>query len=560
MIFSLFALFIPFPVLAASLSLSPESGVFNAGSTFTVSVKVATPDKPMNAVSGIISFPNDILQVVSVSKIDSIINLWVQEPSYSNFDGTVNLEGVALNPGFSGVSGRIISVTFRAKKEGKAALAFTSGSVLANDGQGTNILSSLLGANYTIRAQSAAGGPAAAAKEIQLPSLPTINSPTHPEESKWYNLKNLDLDWSLPPGVDGVSYVFNSVSDFTPPSQSQGLVAGASYGLSQYADGAWRFHLRFHDKNGWGPTAHRTVRVDLAPPSAPFVERKKEDDPTNPQPIFTWRSEDLDSGIAFYQVKVGNGDWFSIGNLTGPYTLPRQAPGEHSLVVRVYDNAGNSSDTAAKFEIKPIAAPKITNYSQKIRSPQQALTAEGTALPEVKINLYLRKGKDLVLLSAMSDVQGRWSASYKDNMSAGLWELKAQAVDGRGALSEETPPVVVEISGWVGGIIRLFAEWGILILMVIVLGGLIAAATYLIIYRLKLWRIMLKKDLWKLKEELQQDLKALDKDLAVINKKDNMVDLSPAAMRKVQEHIKKDVAQIEENVKEEIKKIDSMGK
>lgn len=510
----------------------------------------------MNAVSGVVSFPVETLQVASVSKTDSIVNLWVQEPSYSNLDGTVQFEGIALNPGFTGVSGKIISITFRAKKEGKAALIFTSGSVLANDGQGTNVLSSLDGSNYTINVSP----PAAPVKEIQLPPLPVINSATHPEESKWYNLKKLNLDWTLPAGVDGVSYAFNSKAEFTPPAQSQGLMAGTSYDPSQYADGAWRFHLRFHDKNGWGPAAHRSVRIDLAPPSAPFVEYRKGDDPTNPQPIFEWRSEDITSGIAFYQAKVGEGDWFSIGNVIGPYTLPKQAPGEHAFIVRAYDNAGNFSETATNFTVEPIAAPKITNYSQQIKSPQQALVVEGTALPNVKINIYGRKGNDIITVSAMSDAQGRWSGSYRNYLSPGNWEIKAQAVDDRGALSEETPPVVVEVSGWIGGIIRLLTEWGILITAVIVFGGLVAAVAYLVIYRLKLWRTMLKKDLWKLKEELQQDLKELDKDMAAIKKKDIMVDLSPTAMRKAQEHIKKDVTKIEEDIKEEVKKIDSMGK
>src|SRR5688572_433891 len=106
----------------ASLFLSPNTGKYAAGKTFTVGVYVSSPAESMNAASGTIDFPADILQVTGLSKSGSIVSLWVQEPSYSNVNGSINFEGLVLNPGFKGNSGKLLSITFRVKTANEAAV------------------------------------------------------------------------------------------------------------------------------------------------------------------------------------------------------------------------------------------------------------------------------------------------------------------------------------------------------------------------------------------------------------------------------------------------------
>jgi hypothetical protein len=125
---------------AASLTLSPATGKYYVGDTIVVGVHVQSSEQEMNAVSGVLSFPVDSLEVASLSKLGSVISLWVQEPSFSNTKGEVNFEGIVLSPGYKGAQGKILTVAFKVKKEGEGALGFSSGSILANDGSGTNIL------------------------------------------------------------------------------------------------------------------------------------------------------------------------------------------------------------------------------------------------------------------------------------------------------------------------------------------------------------------------------------------------------------------------------------
>ena len=125
-------------------------------------VNVNTGGQAINAAVSQINFDNQKLDIVSVGYSQSIFNLWTDEPSYSNAAGTVRFSGGLPSPGFTGVSGAIVRMTFRSKAAGQAAIAFTSGSVLANDGKGTNILDNLKGAFFTIIAAVESAKPPAA--------------------------------------------------------------------------------------------------------------------------------------------------------------------------------------------------------------------------------------------------------------------------------------------------------------------------------------------------------------------------------------------------------------
>lgn len=137
----------PFSARAAVLSVSPSTGTFEEGQRIIVNIQVSS-DVAMNAASGVLTFPKDLLTVEYVNK-GSVLNFWVTEPSYSNTAGTVKFEGVSLS-GFQGSNGSILTVAFRAKKAGSAQVSFQAGQLLANDGQGTDITNGLNGGTYTL--------------------------------------------------------------------------------------------------------------------------------------------------------------------------------------------------------------------------------------------------------------------------------------------------------------------------------------------------------------------------------------------------------------------------
>lgn len=145
----------------ATLFVSPASGTYRVGELFSVLVNVNTGGQPINAASGVVNFDNTRLDVASIGYSQSIFTLWTEEPKFSNAGGTIRFSGGLPFPGYDGANGAILRVTLRPKAAGQAPVVLSSGSVLANDGKGTNILSNFKGGIFVIQSSSQKTPPAA---------------------------------------------------------------------------------------------------------------------------------------------------------------------------------------------------------------------------------------------------------------------------------------------------------------------------------------------------------------------------------------------------------------
>lgn len=148
-LFITLALFFTQTVFAAELKLSPSQGSYKVGDTIKVRIVLSSPSESANAISGKLSFSKEILSLTSVSKTNSLIGLWAVNPNFSNANGSIDMEGIILT-GYAGTNGTVLSLSFKAKAVGDANIKFTSSSILANDGQGTNILTGAGQANFNI--------------------------------------------------------------------------------------------------------------------------------------------------------------------------------------------------------------------------------------------------------------------------------------------------------------------------------------------------------------------------------------------------------------------------
>ena len=136
--------------LGASMYINPLSENPRANSNFTATIKVDSLAQPINAVKGLLYFNKDKLEIINVSKIGSILNLWVEEPAFSNIEGTLRFQGGVPNPGFMGNGGVVLHVIFRDKSSGINSLVWKEGEVLASDGKGTNILTDLQNLDFFV--------------------------------------------------------------------------------------------------------------------------------------------------------------------------------------------------------------------------------------------------------------------------------------------------------------------------------------------------------------------------------------------------------------------------
>ena len=345
---------------AATLSFSPSTKTVSVGQTFTVTVEVSSADQSMNAASVDIAFPSDKLHVLSLSETNSIMDLWVQNPTFSDAPGggEVLAQGVVLTPGFIGASGDVLKIVFQAIAQGTASVSFSSGSVLANDGNGTNILSSMARASYAI--VPAAPAPVIVAP-IQRPSTPaptitaiTVGSTPTTENDLWYSLNSIQYQWNIPAGADGVWYTLATSSNVTPPATTIATQqTDSAYDLSSLNDGIWYFLLATENNGVWSPAVVKTLRLDRTPPE-PFTLTRIDNDPANTQPTFTWSTIDDLSGLSHYEMKIGDGDWFDPDILRqgSAYVLPAQSlTSGRSLTVQAIDNIGNVREESVTFTV-----------------------------------------------------------------------------------------------------------------------------------------------------------------------------------------------------------------
>jgi hypothetical protein len=327
---SVFILLPIFTAFSADLYILPSSKNLNIGDNLNVSVYVDSLDQAMNAVSFRISYPEDLLRFVSLSKTGTIINLWVQEPKGGN--GEVFAEGIVLNPGFTGSRGKILNITFKALNSGKADLSFVSGSVLANDGLGTNILKNMKGGSYAIRKVS-----------IEKPSIsylptPKITSPTHPDQEKWYNNNNPVFEWKVPEEAIEVRVLYGKNPDAIPTVRYSPPISKKS--LTNIPDGTYWFNVQFIGEIAESNVGRFKFNIDTQPPILEEFSIGLLD--TN-SIKFKIKAKDELSGIDKIEIYLDGNLVLSTSTDVFENIIKNVEPGKHIFKGVIYDKAGNST-------------------------------------------------------------------------------------------------------------------------------------------------------------------------------------------------------------------------
>ncbi len=106
---------------------------------------------PFNALDVEFQFPNDQVEVTTIYFDETVIDVWVDKPSFSNSDGTVKLIGGTTRKG--GVVGKspIASVVLKPLKVGTVGIDVIHSLVLAHDGEGGDLQEAVVDTNFIIR-------------------------------------------------------------------------------------------------------------------------------------------------------------------------------------------------------------------------------------------------------------------------------------------------------------------------------------------------------------------------------------------------------------------------
>ncbi len=511
-----FMAFLEIPaVSAASFFTLPKTGQFKIGQEFDMEIRIDSEGQGFNAAQASISFPKDVLEIKSVdySPAASVFNFWLEEPVFSNENGSFSFIG-GTTSGVISASAEILKITFKAKGSGTAEVVLSNAAITSSDGSGTNILSTVKNAVFYVGPsvespeavfvpEQPSSGTGGAGEPVPAPPVPSVPAPSvpppvqiervpvkvsnlpkkpeikismYPDQEKWYNL-TIDFlaQWDLPEDISDVATALNNNPGYDVPKKSQGLFEAKTF--EALRDGIWYLHVRFKNNIGWGPTGHYKISIDSMPPAAFAITSHEASETDNPTPAFIFETGDSLSGLQNYFVRVD--DFDMVETSKGAYAVSPQAPGRHIIRVRAADNAGNIRENSLEFNVLPIESPVIVSVNDVFLG-EGGLEAAGTALPEVGLLFELRTaaGKSVFSGSGEAQANGNWETKIDEPLKKGIYVLRVTSKDERGALSlpvdsrrirvRERPFVV--IAGFEITKVYVFAALAIMLFLGIVMG------------------------------------------------------------------------------------------
>lgn len=363
-----FFLFFTSFAFAADLSLSPNTGSYSIGQTFTATVRVVPNGDNINAVESSISFDPTYLSVVSVSKNGSAFSLWTTEPTFSNTAGTITFGGGSPTP-FTTTS-NLITITFRTVAEGTGAVTFGDSSVLAADGRGTDVFNNASNGSFTI---TTAAVPTQPQTPITTPSpedtttpadsdeqaiiygdpprAPEVGSKTFLDPEVWYNETDGAFTWTLPFDVNAVAVEISTDAENLPQEHEGAIIDPPveSFTVSSdiVFDGIQYVSVNFKNQVDWGAVTNRKLKIDTTPPE-PFAVNVQAGTSKESFPILRFEAKDVTSGIDYYEMTIADKEPLIItpDEAKLGYLLKELEDGTYTVKVQAVDMAGNTRESS----------------------------------------------------------------------------------------------------------------------------------------------------------------------------------------------------------------------
>jgi hypothetical protein len=171
--------------------------------------------------------------------------------------------------------------------------------------------------------------------------------------------------------------------------------------------------------------------------------------------------------IDFYEILIDDlGTLIWPGNRGSLYQTPNLDPGQHTIAVTAVDSSGRIRSDSEVFEIKPLDSLLFVNLPRKAylgaspwfcrlmtiinrASCVDDFIIEGRAFPNAEIMIKMYNGSNEYSYSGQAVASGFFSIPIEGALSAGAYDVYAQATDERGAKTDEQKVVslVVDDAG-----------------------------------------------------------------------------------------------------------------
>jgi hypothetical protein len=350
------------PAFAADLLVSPSTGSYSTGQTFTVNIQVDPSGDSVNAVEADLTFDKTVLSVVNVSKTGSVFSLWTTEPAFSNTAGTITFGGGSPTP-FSARS-TLLSVTFRTLAAGSGSVSFGTASALAADGRGTDVLEGKNGGSFVVAAattptptptpepeekpQEDDEDSNAALAFGDPPRAPEVGSVTFLDPELWYSKVDGIFTWELPFDVNGLAAEIATSSDNEPTTIIEPPVEEFVVNAENLVDGVQYLSVQFKNQVGWGAVTNRKIQIDTTPPEK-FKVEVQGGTTLSSFPLLVFEANDVTSGIDHYELIIADKEPLLVtpDEAKLGYLLKELEDGTYTIKVTAFDKAGNKTESTA---------------------------------------------------------------------------------------------------------------------------------------------------------------------------------------------------------------------
>ncbi len=119
------------------------------GATTDVDVNVNTKTA-INALGATIKFPEDILEIVAISKKKTFFDLWTEDTIISEEQGEIRFSGGTVKQGGLLGTGTVLTLTVRALRPGTAEIFFKDAEIYGHDGSGLVLDRNMRTLTYTV--------------------------------------------------------------------------------------------------------------------------------------------------------------------------------------------------------------------------------------------------------------------------------------------------------------------------------------------------------------------------------------------------------------------------
>ncbi len=169
-----------------------------------------------------------------------------------------------------------------------------------------------------------------------------MNTTAEQVANGWFN-SSVSVSFNAQDNGSGANQTFYRVN--------QGSWSAYSEDLFLSEEGTYAIDFYSIDKAGNLESAKSdTVSIDTTPPQLEF---KTEDGKnfTSPNVIIAWEMSDSRSSISMVQLSVDGGNFTNLGGSAYLCTISSLTNGTHSMVIRIFDEAGNSVERSLDFAV-----------------------------------------------------------------------------------------------------------------------------------------------------------------------------------------------------------------